>query len=216
MSIRTLSEHELVIQAGAQVSPQKFFAESDISSAFSVAALAVASGGSAHFDAWPKESLQPDIRFARILGEMGCAVMESSTGAWLRVEAGARLRAISCDLKESPDLFPVLSVLCALAEGTSHLSGAPHLAYKESSRVEKTAELVRLMGARVEVLPGGMTIIPSCKVNHEFNYHPENDHRLAMAAAVARAAGFSVRIENPSVVTKSFPEFWTIADGQVR
>ena len=36
-------------------------------------------------------------------------------------------------------------------------------------------------------------------------YH---DHRMALAFAPLALAGFNIQIENPQVVTKSYPKFW--------
>jgi 5-enolpyruvylshikimate-3-phosphate synthase len=41
----------------------------------------------------------------------------------------------------------------------------------------------------------------------------DGDHRLAFAAAVLRAAGFRLDIRGGEVVTKSFPEFWSLVGG---
>jgi 5-enolpyruvylshikimate-3-phosphate synthase len=42
-------------------------------------------------------------------------------------------------------------------------------------------------------------------------FDASGDHRLVMAAAVARWAGFPVEIAGLSAVEKSFPEFLSIA-----
>ena len=43
-----------------------------------------------------------------------------------------------------------------------------------------------------------------------FVFDPLSDHRLVMAACVAKLQGVSVQIQEPHVVSKSFPEFWEI------
>ena len=213
------SDGALVLPAGARVKPGVFVVEPDLSSAFAVAGLA-AVDGRAEFLYWPTPSLQPDAVFASILNDMGCAV--SSSDGILTVVGGTALRPVEVALKDAPDLFPVLAVLCALAGGRSRLRGAPHLIHKESNRVEKTAELVKAMGRKVIVSADGMEILGSVTTRAQnamtraFDYDSDHDHRLAMAAAVARRAGFPVRILKPDVVNKSFPEFWSIVEGVPR
>ena len=199
---------ELVIDANCDVNADSLSAEPDLSSAFAVAAVAMAGNGSVSFDRWPTQSLQPDARFPFLLRQMGCRLQ---IGNPLRIEAPANgvLQALDVNLENEPDLFPVLSVLCAFAQGTSHLVGAPHLAHKESSRIEKSAELLRLLGAEPEARADGMTIHGGLRTHvRPLVFDPEHDHRMAFAAQVAVAAGFRIEILHPDVVNKSFPEFW--------
>lgn len=185
-------------------------AEADLSSAFAVSALA-AIAGEARIQNFPNVSLQPDFVFVSLLKEMGAEV---ALGQGLTVKQASRLRPVSCDLRNAPDLFPVLSVLCAFAEGTSILKEAPQLKYKESDRIKKSAELIRLLGRDCEETADGMRIYGrSMPVQSDqvLKYSAENDHRLAMAAAVALWAGYAIDSRNRHVVSKSFPEFWRIA-----
>ncbi len=105
----------------------------------------------------------------------------------------------------------MLAVLCAFAEGVSTLLGAEQLIYKESNRIQKTYELLCLMGFKCELHAGGLTIYgksssqpPSklCKFN------PDHDHRMAMAAALFKLKSYNIEIEHPEVVNKSYPDFW--------
>jgi len=237
------SSAELVVEPRSRLVSQTIIAESDLSSAFSVAALA-AVAGRAEFESYPARSLQPDGVFAEMFQRMGCRVEFIEADGVLVVERpDGNLRPIDWDLRESPDLFPVLSVVCAFAEGRSRLHGAPHLAHKESNRIEKSAELIRIMGRESHAIEGGLEIegraptdrddasresihvsVPvsapvSIPVGVPVNapvYDTDHDHRLAMAAAVARAGGVAIRILHPVVVTKSFPEFFDIAGGAER
>lgn len=178
----------------------------DMSSAFALAAAAVMAG-EVVINPFPERSLQPDFEFVDILKEMGVQLKLSE--GHLHIHPSNFLRGIRVNLNNTPDLFPVLSVLCALAEGESHLYGAPQLKDKESNRLVMTERLLSLMGARFEVFEDGMKIWGPVKVHREKrDYDPNSDHRMAMAAAVANKAGFRFNVLNKSVVDKSYPEFW--------
>ena len=198
----------LHIAAGQGVKPGTYRAEPDLSSSFSLAAAAVVAGR-AEFLHFPGESLQPDRVFVDILRAMVVAV--DHAGEVLTVERAERLRPVDWNLGDSPDLFPVLAVLAALAEGQSRLHGAPHLGHKESDRIQKTAELLQAMGRTFQHLDGGLLIEgEGLKVKGApVTFDPDQDHRLAMAAGVARKAGFPIRVMDPGVVKKSFPGFWS-------
>lgn len=213
MRLTRAIDGEVSIPRHSSVSARELAAEPDLSSCFAVAALAaLGSRSSARFENFPSESLQPDFIFVRLLEEMGAVIERQADGA-LRVRGTDILRPIDVDLGQCPDLFPVLAVLCGFARGRSRLHGAPHLVFKESSRIRKTAELLRGLGRRVEEREDGL-IVDGCgrEIGEAsgWSYDPSGDHRLAMAAALARLAGSSLRLQNRGVVNKSFPEFWSI------
>jgi len=209
MKIQRDSEEEIIIPALQKPAAGTYRAESDMSSAFAVAALA-AVNGRALVEHFPEKSLQPDYVFVDLLKKMGANV--SLHKSVLEVEKAEHLKHINCNLRNAPDLFPVLAVLCALADGVSVLSGAPHLTHKESNRILKVMDLIQLMGREVEERADGLLIHGnSTPFSAEKKmYNPDGDHRLAMAAAVAMQAGLNLELKTPEVVNKSFPEFWEI------
>ena len=125
------------------------------------------------------------------------------------------LKGISCDLNSCPDLFPSLAVLCSLSQGESLLYGAPHLKYKESDRIQVTAQLIQKINRAVQIKDDGLFIKESKGIEwseEKIFFDPQSDHRIAMAAALLIYAGINVQIKNPGCVKKSFPEFWNIID----
>lgn len=213
------SGSEIVIAAGSKPKAGPVRAEIDVSSAFAVAAVAVAKGQRAEFLHWPAKSLQPDAGFSSLLARMGCQIEEANENGVNVLKVGApvtRLEPVDCNLTDCPDLFPVLATLCAFAKGKSTLRGAPHLAHKESNRIAKSQELVSKLGRKCVAIDGGLEIHGAHVADKplaSFAYDVDHDHRLAMAAAVAEAFGAEVRVSQPNVVAKSFPEFWDIARG---
>ncbi|PWU14293.1 MAG: 3-phosphoshikimate 1-carboxyvinyltransferase [Bdellovibrio sp.] len=186
--------------------------EPDYSSMFAVAAAA-SLFGRAEFLGVGTSSLQPDFAFFEILQKMGVKV--SGQAPRIRIEQGAKIRAAQVPLANAADLFPVLSVLCAFAEGTSKLVGAPQLIYKESNRLAKTRELLKLAGCQVRKLEHGMEIDGNGMdwVPKIFQFDPDEDHRMAMAAGLLQLRQKQIQILKPEVVNKSFPKFWEILRG---
>jgi len=199
------------VPKGQVVTAASYPAESDLSSTFALAAVAAVSG-SASFTDFPHQSLQPDAEFVRILAGMNVPVMMA--GTTLRVERAPQMNGVAVNLRNCPDLFPVLAALCALAEGDSHLHGAPQLVHKESNRARRMADMIYALGRNVEVRDDGILIRgPALKPAagaKAVNVDCDQDHRLAFAAAVFKAAGFNVNIQHAEVVRKSFPEFWDL------
>lgn len=111
------------------------------------------------------------------------------------------------DMRQIPDLLPILAVRAAFANHETQFVHAERLRLKESDRLETTAELIRGLGGRVTEHPDGLTIHGGGLVGG--TVHAHNDHRLAMAAAIA-ATGCreSVRIIGAEAVKKSYPRFF--------
>jgi 3-phosphoshikimate 1-carboxyvinyltransferase len=208
LQIEKMSNHWIIPRA-QKLKPQRFTAELDMSSAFPIAVLGALLGQS-EIQNWSDRSSQPDQAFVEILQKMNVLVKLTSTGS-LQIEK-SQIHAADVDLSQTPDLFPVLAVLCSFAKGKSRLFGAPHLKFKESNRIEKTAQLLSLAGVVVQETDDGLIIEGERPRNipKPFEFDPDEDHRMAMAAGVLRLMGYAVQILHPQVVSKSFPEFWNI------
>jgi 3-phosphoshikimate 1-carboxyvinyltransferase len=183
--------------------------EPDYSSSFAIAA-AGALAGSAHITNFSENSLQPDVHGFDLLKIMNAQV-EIGKGT-VQVKKSAGLSPVDVNLENSPDLFPVLAIVCAFADGISILRGAPHLVHKESNRILKTKELLSLAGFGTETMEDGIKIFgqgQKFKTN-KFTFDPDHDHRMAMSAGLLMLMGYDIQLLNPGVVFKSFPEFWQI------
>lgn len=209
------NENFLIVPKNSKPKSNSYRVESDLSSAFALAALA-ALNGQAEFENYPFKSLQPDQVFADILKKMGVQINSNLKDNIFTIQKTTDLQGVEVDLLNSPDLFPVLGTLCAFAKSPSILKGAPHLVFKESDRLKKTAELVAYLGCQFELMSDGMKIFPNensgwKQLNNnpkKLIYDTDHDHRLAFAASMIRSVGFPIQILHPDVVNKSFPEFW--------
>lgn len=180
----------------------------DLSSAFSLACFAAVSGSLELTNVY-NTHLQPDYRFLSVLTQMNSVCRD--LGEKIKVSKSPELRGIEVDLNNSPDLFPMLACLCAHANGRSILSGASQLQFKESNRLQKIFELFDLAQIVYKKLPDGIEIQGGAKPhNVSFEFSPDLDHRMAMAAAFLKFLGWKITIKDPNVVQKSFPEFWDI------
>ena len=114
------------------------------------------------------------------------------------------------DLSQSPDLGPTLSVLAALSLGETKFINAGRLRIKECDRITCVKEELNKLGANVSEGPEEMyfTGVNSLEGSLELDSH--NDHRIAMALAVASTVCTSpLLIEGAECVKKSYPHFWS-------
>ena len=128
----------------------------------------------------------------------------------LHVEA-SRLRGGEIPESAVPALIDELPVLAVLGTQTGQgltFRGAAELRVKESDRLAAVAENLRRMGAEVEEFPDGLRVAGRQTLRGA-EIDPHDDHRIAMAFAVAGlvAQGATV-IKNSSCVDISFPGFF--------
>ncbi len=121
---------------------------------------------------------------------------------------GNLLKPVEVDAKNIPDLVPAIAVLASYAKGTSHIFGAHRLRLKESDRLESLYLELTKMGAKIAINNDGL-IIEGGSPLHGAVIDPHNDHRIAMACAVAAlgAEGETI-IQNAECVRKSYPQFF--------
>jgi 3-phosphoshikimate 1-carboxyvinyltransferase len=114
------------------------------------------------------------------------------------------------------DEYPILSVAAALAEGTTTISGAKELRYKESDRIAVMTEQLRRLGVRVEEREDGMTIEGRGRLEGAA-LKSYGDHRVAMSLAVAGlSARGGVEIDDSACADISFPGFFDLLEGVCR
>lgn len=202
---------EFFIPGGQHYHPAKLHIEGDWSSAaFMLVAGAIA--GEVTAKRMNTLSLQADLAIIQALTKAGAVIITTPDEITVRKR---ELTGFDFDATQRPDLFPILAVLGANCEGTTHIRGVNRLVYKESNRAEAIVSEYTKLGMDVALEDDVMTVrggslsggtIDSC-----------NDHRIAMAAVIAAlAASGPVTITNAQAVTKSYPRFWDDLDSIIR
>ena len=149
---------------------------------------------------------QGDSAILNILSEMGATVKMRDDS--VEVEGG-QLNCVDVDAKDIPDLVPVCAALACYAEDTSTVYNAKRLRYKESDRLDSISTELKKMGADITVNEDGLTVNGGNKL-HGATVDPHNDHRIAMACAVAAlGAKGKTRIQNVECINKSYPQFFS-------
>ena len=138
------------------------------------------------------------------------ALSRPVTVTGLQAESAQGDRAILEDLRSTPDLAPPLALLAACAAGTTRITGAARLRYKESDRLASIAAALRALGADVRDLPDGLEIAGGRLTGGTVDAC--GDHRIAMLAAIA-SARCDVRLRGAECVEKSDPHFWQTLAG---
>lgn len=150
-------------------------------------------------------STQGDKAIIDVLENMGAVITRN--GGSFKADLSS-LHGCRIDASDIPDAVPVIAAIAATAEGKTVICNAERLRIKESDRIVTTASMIRSLGGEVTETDDGMIIRgkPFLAGGETDSF---NDHRIAMAAAVAslKCTG-DVIIRNAEAVNKSYPAFF--------
>lgn len=184
--------------------------ESDASAASYFFAAPAICGGIVRVENISRRSVQGDIGFLDVLQNMGCVVTES--GDSISVRRAASLVGVDVDMRDIPDAALTLAAVAPFAESPTRIRGIASARVKESDRVHAACVELARLGVQVEEHADGMTIHP-CKKFQPARIQTYNDHRVAMAFSLVGLRVDGVTIENPSCVSKTFPDFFDVLGG---
>lgn len=110
----------------------------------------------------------------------------------------------------SPDLAQTFVVCCALLNVPFHFTGLSTLKIKETDRIEAMKKEMKKLGYVVRSANDSELIWDGelCEPSLEAGIDTYEDHRMALAFTPAALRFGGLRINNPEVVTKSYPFFW--------
>jgi len=173
------------------------------SAAFLLAASAIA-GENVRVEGLVQDTIQADQYLLNILKRMNARV-NTDPGS-VTVEK-SRLEPIEVDISDSPDLFPVVCALCAVADGVSKVTGIRRLRIKESDRVLAMSNGLKEMGVKNHESHDSLTISGQ-SILRGATIDPHRDHRIAMAFAALGLCTNEIKIVDGECVGKSYPSFW--------
>ncbi|HMF12619.1 MAG TPA: 3-phosphoshikimate 1-carboxyvinyltransferase, partial [Gemmataceae bacterium] len=177
--------------------------EPDASAASYFFAAAAITGGRVTVLGIPETSLQGDVCFVDVLGDMGCRVERCSSGITVH---GRPLRGIDVNMNAISDTVMTLAAVACFADGSTTIRNVAHVRHKETDRIAALATELRKLGAEVEEFADGLTITP--KPLHGASIETYNDHRMAMSTSLVGLKVPGVVIQNPGCVAKTYPDFF--------
>jgi len=119
---------------------------------------------------------------------------------------------VEIDFTNFPDLAQTLTVTLAMLDIPFCFSGLDSLRIKETDRIlALQTELAKFGKTITEPETNVLQFVP--RVSSPKTFFPKkietyNDHRMAMAFAPIALLSTNIEIENPQVVSKSYPSFW--------
>ena len=173
-----------------------------------------------------RDSIQGDSRVWHLFAELGVETQfytEPDGMEVTRLRKGGKMTShFSCDFTHQPDLAQTFAVTCFMLGVPFRLSGLQSLRIKETDRI---AALVKELG-KIGDAPTPIKTPSNSSLGEELissplrggwegslegllNFDTYEDHRMAMSLApVCLRTGGPIQINNPQVVSKSYPGFW--------
>lgn len=198
------------------VRPQRYVArdyqvEGDAMSAGYFWAAAAVTGGQVTITNLGRRTVQGDARLSTVLASMGAQVEWSDQQVTVAGPAGGRLKGGQVfDLNDMPDQAQTLAVVALFADAPVRITNIGNLRIKETDRLTAMATELSRLGAEVEEGDDELTVHPLRRApDSPVVLSTYGDHRMAMALAVAGARIGNVVIDEPTVVAKTYPGFFT-------
>lgn len=190
---------------------KQYTIEGDFSSAGYFFAIAALTKSTITLENLNPSSAQADRKFLEILSKMGNLVNYEKNA--VRVQ-GKQIVALDIDMGDCPDQVMTMAVLAAFAKGITKISGVRSLRVKETERVLAIKKNLKKMGIQTEDTHD--TLIIHGGSPHAAEIETYNDHRMAMAFAIAGMYLPGMVIRHPEVVNKTFPSFWEVLRSSLR
>lgn len=203
IEVRNDNYKHFFVKGGQFYRSREYDIEGDWSgSAFLCVAGAV--GGKVEINNLNIDSCQADRRIIDVLEQVNATV--DCVDDKIKVSR-AGMNPFNFDATDSPDLFPPLAALAPYLKGQSKIKGVNRLIGKESNRAEALLEEFMKVGIKIDIDNENMIINGGAIKGGTMN--SRNDHRMAMAAAIAGiGAEESITIEDYECIEKSYPDFF--------
>lgn len=154
-------------------------------------------------------SPQGDSRGAELFARLGVQTEFTPQGVKLRKE-GQPAERLDEDLVDIPDLAQTFVVTCCLLGVPFRFTGLQSLKIKETDRICALITELRKLGYTVHAEQDSILWWDGerCPADPQPAIDTYEDHRMAMAFAPACLVRPDIRINNPQVVSKSYPRYW--------
>ncbi|OHC05564.1 MAG: 3-phosphoshikimate 1-carboxyvinyltransferase [Planctomycetes bacterium RIFCSPHIGHO2_12_39_6] len=196
------------IVTGKRYRAIQYEVEPDASAASYFFAVAAITGGKVKVEGIGKNSLQGDIHFVDVLGNMGCKVKWGDN--WTEIE-GNTLHGIDVDMNDMPDVVQTLAAVAVFARGKTRVRNVRNMRIKETDRIAAVVNELRRMGISATEYEDGFEIEPS-QPNPAI-IETYEDHRMAMSFALIGLRVNGIAIKNPGCVAKTFPDYFQRLEG---
>lgn len=180
--------------------------EPDASAASYFFAAAAITGGRVRVEGLGTSSIQGDVRFAEILEQMGADVTFAED--FVEVSGTHTLRGVDVDMSDISDTAQTLAVVAPFADSPTRVRGIGFIRRKETDRIAAVVTELRRLGIDAAEEEDGFVIQPGRPSPGLVTTY--DDHRMAMSFSLLGLVAPGIEIDDPSCVSKTFPDFFDV------
>ena len=211
--VKSTFTNNIITVESSQYEPKPFYIEGDWSAAsyyYSIAILA--KEAAITLKGLTAQQIQGDAVIADIATKFGVQTTYNNKAVTLTKTAQVQPAHFQYDFLECPDLAQTVVSFCAALQTAMNCNGLQTLRIKETDRIAALdIELQKLgLASLVEIDSNAwkLNILDQSQIHINLPIHTYEDHRMAMAFAPLVIKTNEILIEEPNVVTKSYPLFW--------
>lgn len=198
----------IVVEPRTEIEPKTVVVESDWSSAsYYFSYVALSKNSEVKISSYNKESLQGDSVLVEIYKKLGVETIFDEHSMTLKNSNPLTLQPLTLNLIDAPDIAQTIAVTCFGLGIECFLTGLHTLKIKETDRLVALKTEIEKLGGKVIITNETLHLEASKKINKNISIATYDDHRMAMAFAPL-ALKVPIEIEDPNVVSKSYPTFW--------
>ena len=201
--------NQISIKSASSINTNHWKVESDWSSAsYFYSIVALADRSEITLKSFFEESKQGDAALTEIYEKFGVKTTHSNGKITLsKITDFNPPNFMTLNLKNTPDLAQTIAVTCLGLNIDCKLSGLHTLKIKETNRLTALKTEIEKLGGNVKITDRSLELLNTGKINKNILIDTYNDHRMAMAFAPLGLI-VPININNPKVVSKSYPDFW--------
>lgn len=184
--------------------------EPDVSAACYFYAAAALTGGRTIVKNVTWECMQGDLKFIKLLEQMGCHAGMTPEGLAVQGAEGGRLKGITVDMKDFSDQAMTLAALAPYADETVRIENIGHIRLQESDRIHAIVTELTRIGVSCEEEEDAVTIYPGTPKPAVIQTY--DDHRMAMAFALIGLRTEGIEIADPMCCRKTFEEYFEVLE----
>ena len=210
IGVNTSFEGQIIkVAAKKTIENKTITVESDWSSAsYYYSLVAMSTSGKITLSAYKEKSLQGDSVLAAIFKEFGVnSTFNDHTLTLEKDPSYQQPKKVTFDLIKAPDIAQTIAVTCFGMGIACDLTGLHTLKIKETDRLVALETELGKLGATITITDKSLHLEAAKQIKENISIDTYQDHRMAMAFAPLLLKTKLV-INEPEVVSKSYPTFW--------
>ncbi|MGB0402883.1 MAG: 3-phosphoshikimate 1-carboxyvinyltransferase [Salibacteraceae bacterium] len=153
------------------------------------------------------DSIQGDKETISLFKQLGvCTIFKKGQIEFQKVQPPKS--KLKIDFTNFPDLAQPFISACVLNGVDGEFLGLKTLRFKETDRINALKTELEKTGAKLAIKSDKIHLTSPKSIPDILSFSTHLDHRMAMALAPFALVSESVKMDNPEVVKKSYPQFW--------